>query len=274
MNERLRRFGRLGGRAFGVLLLGFLIVATVGYAVGPEPGIQSAPTVDTDGPPSEVVADAATQLRVRDHTYELWQVERNRTTGSVNGGILWRMRIQHSRDRIRSVVWDGHSRSNDTVEPTERPEREGFSNRYTVWVNDTDDAKGWHRYESRIEPLYQPTTASPVRYPSELRNVSMETVAENETTLIVRTSNEQALEALHFGGSRGNVTITFVVAKTDDPYLSRVTVREEMNDRVDVTTLRVSAVGTTTAKRPDPLPPTTPVEVFRRSAMGVASLLR
>ena len=104
MYARLRTVRRRVGIVLVALVLGCLVVAAVGYAIGPDPGVQSVPMVDTDERPAEVVADAATQLHVRDHTWNLRLWERNLTTGSVSGGILWQMRVQHSQNRIRITI--------------------------------------------------------------------------------------------------------------------------------------------------------------------------
>lgn len=267
MNEQLRATCRRVGRVVGAFLVVCLVVGAVGYALGPDPGVRSAPAVDADERPSQVVADAAAQLWVRDHTWELWVEERNRTTGRVSGGIRWRMRVQHSRDRVRIVVWDVPAQANETVGPADPPERRGFATRYQGWVT-SPDADGWRRHDA----AYGPTASAPVRSVAGLRNASMTVVSENETALVVRTSDERAMGALQMGG-RGNVTATFVVAKTADPYLSRVTVRQEADGTVEVTVVDVSDVGTTTAPRPDSIPQVTLTEVAQRTLLGLKSLV-
>ena len=271
MNDRLRTLGRRVGFVLVAVVLVCLAIVVAGYVVGPNPGVQSAPAVDVDEPPPEVVADATAQLWVRDHTWEQWTQERNLTTGAARGGIVAQVRVQHSRKRVRVTQWDFLYEENETVEPTDPPVYEGFSRRHAAWGSWTDE-DDWNRITG-IEPVYGPRSSAPVYYNSQFRNASMTVVSENESALAVRTSDERALEALEMSGAPGNVTVTFVVAKTENPYLSRVTVRHQRNESVDVNTYRVSAVGNTTAPKPDGVPAVTPVEVVRRTYFGVESLL-
>lgn len=271
MSSRFRRLGRIGVRAFGALLLLCLVVAAVGYAVGPDPEVRSAPNVDTDERPAKVVADAAAQLHVRDHTWELWLREQNRTTGNVSNGILWRVRVQHSQDRFRIAQWGPPDGSTESVEPTDQPARYGYSRRYAAWGKLPEEDE-WRRY-SGVEPTYGEKSSAPLSSTSQLRNVPMEIVSENETALVVRTSDERILSALRANPKRGKVTATFTVTKTDDPYLVRYTVRHVTDEEVTVWTKHVSEVGTTTAPEPDGVPAITPMEVIRRTFFGLKSLV-
>lgn len=270
MYDRLRRTGTRVGRALCALLVIVLLVAAVGYAVGPEPDVRSAPTVDTDESPSAVVADAASQLWVRDHTWELWVRERNRTSEHVVEHVVWRVRVQHSRSRFRATTWDRPDGPNETVEPTDQPMRYGYSRRYAAWGRLSGEDE-WRRY-SGVEPVYEPKTTAPIIATSGLRNASMTVVSENASTLVVQTSDERALSAFRSDYPRGEVTVTFVVAKTENPYLARYTVRQETNRTVTVTTARVSDVGTTTAPEPEGVPSVTPMEVVRRTVYGLEAL--
>lgn len=270
MSERFRTVAWRVARGLAAVVLLCLGAAVVGFAVGPDPGVRSAPAVDTDERPSEVVADAATRLWVRDHTWELWVREQDRATESATKRIVWRVRVQHSRSRFRVVVWDDSEGPNGTVHPSDPPMRYGYSRRYAAWgrIPEEDD---WRRY-SGIEPVYEPKRSAPVTTVSGLRNASMTVVSENETALVVRTSDERALSALRSDFRRGEVTATFVVAKTEDPHLARYTVRKETNETVVVTTVQVSAVGTTTALKPEGVPPITPMEFVRRTVFGLEAL--
>lgn len=267
LSSAVRRVARVSG---GLLFLCFA-VAAVGYAVGPDPSIQSAPTVDTEERASEVVADAAARLWVRDHTREQWLRERNRTTGGVTEGILWRIRVQHSRDRFRITEWPFPDEPNATVEPTDRPARWGYSRRYAAWGKLSENGE-WRRY-SGVEPVYGSKSSAPIYFALQLRNTSMEVISENETAITVRTSDEDALSALRVDREYGRVTATFVVAKTDDPYLVRFTVRHVTGEEVAVWTTRVTEVDTTTAPEPDGIPSITVMEVVRRTFFGLKSLV-
>lgn len=271
MSSRFRRLGRIGVRAFGALLLLCLVIAAIGYAVGPDSEVRSAPSVDTDERPAEVVADAAAQLYVRDHTWDLRIREQNRTTGNVSEGILWRVRVQHSQDRFRITQWRPPNGSTESVEPTDQPARYGYSRRYAAWGKLPEEGE-WRRY-SGVEPTYGEKSSVPLSSTSQLRNASMDIVSENETALVVRTSDERALSALQVNHKRGKVTATFTVTKTDDPYLARYTVRHVTDEEVTVWTRHVYDVGTTTAPEPDGVPVITPMEVVRRTFFGLKSLV-
>ena len=129
---------------------------------------------------------------------------------------------------------------------------------------------GWRRYEA----AYGPTHSAPIRNVTLLRSASMTVVSENATALVVRTSDERAMEALQMDSRRGDATATFVVAKTENPYLSQATVRRETNETVEVNTIDVTDVGTTTAPRPDSIPRIALKEVVLRALLGLASLLQ
>lgn len=240
-----------------------LASAAVGPAPGPDPA--DAPTVDPDDPPAEVAADAVTQLRYRDHAFEYWIRERNRTDGSVRGGIAADVRVQHSAERVRVKVYRSAFYEGWT-EPSD-PHLDFYGTSATRHQRYGPDG-AWQRvtrggYVYRRNPQFRPWDAG------TFRGANATVRRENATALVLVFTDRDVVDAV--GPALENTTgerVTVVVRKRPSPHLARVAYRGRTGTEVVRRTYLVSGVGSTVVERPDRAPPAPVTQALHRTGPG------
>lgn len=250
------------GAAYATLLLALLALLALGLAIGPPPA-DSAPAVDFDAPPEEVVRTGATRLESRDYTATYALEYRNETTGNVSGGTFARISFENTHDRRRGTlaVWwlfgSPDRWGNETIEVWSTARGMAFGH--------PPDEPGWQQSPSLRE--YIPGQPDPTDGHLSER-ATYEISAENATHYVVRANDPDRVERT--GVQRYEVTA--VVSKRPDPYLQAFTVRHVGEDRTTLVHVRVSEYGTATAPRPPGTPPVTIQEILGRAAAGLSRL--
>lgn len=250
------------GAAYATLLLALLALLALGLALGPPPA-DSAPAVDFDAPPEEVVRTAAARLESRDYAVTYTLEYRNRTSGTASGGPFARISFENTRDRRRGTiaVWwllgSPDRRQDETIEV--------WSTAHGMAFGRPPEDPGWQQSPSLRE--YIPGQPNPTDGHLSGR-ATYEISAENATHYVVRASDPGRVERT--GVQRYEVTA--VVSKRPDPYLQAFTVRHVGEDRTTLVRVRVSEYGTATAPRPPGTPPVTIQEIIGRAAAGLSRL--
>lgn len=269
-------------RVAGTLLAAFWLVVfgllVAGYIAGAQPTLADGPEIDHSDPPNEVAADALRQLQYRDHTMEHWFFTDNQTTGARSGGILFRIHVQHSERRYRMIMWGDTTlptmSDNETavVTPDQQPpdyELFGNDNFYRWQWN--SELTYWMR--NRRAPMYDEINDLSIGHTrSAVSNASGTVVADNESVLAVRVTDPEALSRIddQFGRYGRNSSMTVVVAKGENPHLTRVTLRNHTAAVEE--TIYIRNVGTATAPRPEQLPPVAATETAVRISRGLDEL--
>jgi len=244
--------------AYGPLTAGSALAAADADQSTPgRSAVESVPSVDFSDPPAEVVADASDQFRHRDHAWSLWIWTENRTTGERSGGVFTRFRVDRERNRFRATAWPRPGDGDNLVTPADPPTRRLFSSRYFTWIQRSGEGE-WELLT--VPGKYLQSFPGPGFPTEELRNASVTVVSENESALVVRTRDRDVVDALNVRSE--NTTATFVVAKTADPYLARVTTRHVEPDEVEVASIRVEDVGNVDVRFPENTERVTPLELL------------
>lgn len=265
--DRVRVAGTLVA-ALWLIVLGLLVA---GYVAGAPPEQADSPEIDHSEPPNEVAADALQQLQYRDHTSEHWVFIHNRTANTTRGGIVFRVHFQHSERRLRFAVWeDSLDTERSAVSPDSEPNYVLFGNDFYKWQQNSNPDY-WTRNPSGF--TYNKASQSSIWGANTVfRNASATVVANNESVLAVRVTDSEALSRVddQFGRYGRNSSMTVVVAKGENPHLTRVTLRNRTAAIEE--TIHVRNVGTATAPRPEPLTRVTATETIARIDHGLDEL--
>ena len=264
------------GAIVGLLWLVVVGLLVAGYVAGEQPAPESGPQIDHSEAPSEVAADALAQLDYRDHTSELWYFRKNYTAGTVSGGIVLRLHVEHSERRLRMISWGTRTLGvdNQTITPDETPGHVLFGNDdYYRWQKNSRTGV-WRRiprrgvvYPDSVEDF---TSNGGI---AELRSSSPTVVTDNESVLAVRVTDSAVLTRFSLLGYYDrNASATIVVSKGENPHLERVTFRNRTGEETFTETIYVRNVGNATAPRPEPAPSVSVTEILARIARGLGRL--
>lgn len=273
MNERAKSGLWAVGAVLGALWLVLLGLLVAGYVAGAQPTSDAGPEIDHSEPPNEVAVDALRRLRTRDYTAELWVFEHNRTLGTTSGGIVHRIHLQHSERRYRMISWGTTTFTTESgvITPDQSPDYAVFGNdNFYIWQRNPK-TKSWER--RRRGSRYADMNGGGLGDTNEAFADAPGTVlADNESVLVVRVTNPDALARVDHGFSRykHNASVTVVVTKGANSHVERITFRNRTLG-VEETT-HIDDVGTATAPRPEPAPPVTVTETVVRITRGLREL--
>lgn len=259
------------GAVLGALWLVLVGLLVAGYVAGAHPTPDPGPKIDHSEPPNEVVVDAFRQLRTRDHTAELWFFDRNRTTGTTTGGIIYRVHLERSERRYRMVSWGTTTFATErgVVTSKRSPDYVIFGNdNFYVWQQNPENGR-WERRRGSPYDSVDDYVVSEVD--DAFVDASGTVVADNESALVVRVTNPEALARIGgIGYYERNASATVAVTKGENPHVERITLRNRTAGIVETT--YVNNVGTATAPRPEPAPPVTVTETVVRTVRGLREL--
>lgn len=238
--------------------------AIVGFGLGAPGPEGSAPAVDFDDTPAAIVADASQRLEYRNHTVESWVRTVDFRTGGVRGGQFYRLHVEPGRGQLRGDVRPASSYSDY-----------GFVGAGPVGAVFATEGAAWARIDGQSYWQRSDAAGALADDAREIANVSRErlvaanltAVRDNATAFVAETTDTAAVGFDDIG------TVTYVVAKGEDPYLRQI--RYDYGGPTERSTrlFRVVHYGDAVAVRPPDLPPTTVSEVWSRVVRGWGRLL-
>lgn len=246
--------------AAGFLLL--VLVFGVGLVLGPD-APDEPPSVDFDGAPTDVVANATVHLHHTDYVADFRVRTRNFTTGNSSDVRYVRATFENSASRLLVRTWPSAFRGErpDASEPPHRV----WVNRYDVaWVSLSSEP-GWQHSSDHIG--YDRGPIDPFRrYDVDDRNATVR--ANNDTHYVVVGRDPARVTERDFEAFR----VTVVIAKQPEPHLVEYTATREYPQSITRNTVRISRYGNASAPRPKRVPSTTIEELVWRAAAGIDRL--